>query len=64
MNHNTARLAVQSIGRWWKKMGSKRHRSATKLSNMADGGRCRSSSRIRRRECCTVIQNCRLTAGG
>jgi hypothetical protein len=46
IDHDTARFAAQAIRRWWKKMGSKRHRGATKLLIMADGGgsngsRCR-----------------------
>jgi hypothetical protein len=46
IDHDTARFATQAIHRWWKKMGSKRHRGAEKILIMADGGgsngsRCR-----------------------
>src|SRR5271166_6580726 len=46
IDHDTARFAGEAIRRWWKKMGSKRHRSATELLITADGGgsngsRCR-----------------------
>jgi hypothetical protein len=46
IDHDTARFAVEAIRRWWKKMGSKRHRNAKKLLITADGGgsngsRCR-----------------------
>lgn len=46
IDHDTARFATEAIRRWWKKMGSKRHRGATKLLITADGGgsngsRCR-----------------------
>ena len=46
IDHDTARFAAQAIHRWWKKMGSKRHRSAKELLITADGGgsngsRCR-----------------------
>jgi hypothetical protein len=46
IDHDTARFATQAIHRWWKKMGSKRHRGAKKILIMADGGgsngsRCR-----------------------
>jgi hypothetical protein len=46
IDHDTARFAAAAIHRWWTKMGSKRHRGATALLIMADGGgsngsRCR-----------------------
>jgi hypothetical protein len=46
IDHDTARFAAEAIHRWWKKMGSKRHRGANELLIMADGGgsngsRCR-----------------------
>ncbi|MDY0169154.1 MAG: ISAzo13 family transposase [Thermoguttaceae bacterium] len=46
IDHDTARFAVEAVRRWWKKMGSKRHRGAKKLLITADGGgsngsRCR-----------------------
>ena len=46
IDHDTARFAAEAIRRWWKKMGSKRHRSAKELLITADGGgsngsRCR-----------------------
>ena len=46
IDHDTAQFAVQAIGRWWHKMGSKRYPSATALLITADGGgsngsRCR-----------------------
>ena len=46
MDHDTARFAAEAIGRWWKKMGSKRYRDARELLICADGGgsngsRCR-----------------------
>ena len=46
MDHDTARFAVQAIGRWWQKMGVKRYPDAKELLIMADGGgsngsRCR-----------------------
>jgi hypothetical protein len=46
IDHDTARFAGEAIRRWWKKMGSKRHRGAAKLLITADGGgsngsRCR-----------------------
>ena len=46
IDHDTARFAVQAIGRWWKKMGSKRYPRAKELLITADGGgsngsRCR-----------------------
>jgi Rhodopirellula transposase DDE domain len=46
IDHDTARFAVQAIGRWWKKMGVKRYPGAKELLITADGGgsngsRCR-----------------------
>ncbi len=46
IDHDTAQFAVQAIGRWWKKMGSKRYPHANELLITADGGgsngsRCR-----------------------
>jgi hypothetical protein len=46
IDHDTARFAAEAIRRWWRKMGSKRHRDARELLIMADGGgsngsRCR-----------------------
>ena len=46
IDHDTARFAAEAIYRWWRKMGSRRHRGARELLIMADGGgsngsRCR-----------------------
>jgi hypothetical protein len=46
IDHDTARFAAEAIRRWWRKMGSKRHRGAKELLITADGGgsngsRCR-----------------------
>ncbi|MDA8384510.1 MAG: ISAzo13 family transposase [Betaproteobacteria bacterium] len=46
IDHDTAQFAVQAIGRWWQKMGSKRYPHAKELLITADGGgsngsRCR-----------------------
>ena len=46
IDHDTAQFAAQAIGRWWKKMGSKRYPAANELLITADGGgsngsRCR-----------------------
>jgi transposase len=46
IDHDTAHFAAEAIHRWWKKMGSKRHRGAKRLLITADGGgsngsRCR-----------------------
>ncbi len=46
IDHDTAQFAVQAIGRWWQKMGSKRYPRARELLVSADGGgsngrRCR-----------------------
>jgi transposase len=38
IDHDTARFAAEAIRRWWKKMGSRRHRGAKRLLIMADGG--------------------------
>src|SRR6266702_6415643 len=43
IDHDTARFAAAAIQRWWKKMGAKRHRGATELLVMADGGGSNSS---------------------
>jgi len=46
IDHDTARFAAHSIGRWWQRMGSRRFPRATQLLITADGGgsnswRCR-----------------------
>lgn len=46
IDHDTAQFATAAIGRWWKKMGRRRHPQARELLIMADGGgsngsRCR-----------------------
>jgi hypothetical protein len=46
VDHDTARFAVQAIGRWWQKMGTKRYPRPRALLITADGGgsngsRCR-----------------------
>ena len=46
IDHDTAQFAVQAIGRWWQKMGTKRYPHARALLITADGGgsngsRCR-----------------------
>ena len=46
IDHDTAHFAAEAIHRWWKRMGSKRHRGAKRLLITADGGgsngsRCR-----------------------
>jgi hypothetical protein len=46
IDHDTARFAAEAIHRWWKTMGSRRHRCARELLITADGGgsngsRCR-----------------------
>lgn len=38
IDHDTARLAAETLGRWWKKMGSKRYPGARELLITADGG--------------------------
>jgi hypothetical protein len=37
-DHDTAEFAVQSIGNWWRQMGSKRYARATELYVTADNG--------------------------
>lgn len=37
-DHDTARFAVETIGRWWRKMGAQRYPDATELLITADGG--------------------------
>lgn len=46
IDHDTAQFAVQAIGRWWQKMGTRRYPHARELLITADGGgsngsRCR-----------------------
>ena len=46
IDHDTAHFAAEASRRWWKKMGSRRHRGAKRLLITADGGgsngsRCR-----------------------
>ena len=46
IDHDTGRFATEAIRRWWRKMGSRRHRGAKELLITADGGgsngsRCR-----------------------
>jgi hypothetical protein len=43
IDHDTARFAAASIGRWWREMGSQRFPRATKLMITADGGGSNSS---------------------
>lgn len=38
INHDTAQFAVNSIRRWWKRMGQKRYPRASELLITADGG--------------------------
>jgi hypothetical protein len=38
IDHDTARFAVASIGRWWREMGCQRYPRATELMITADGG--------------------------
>jgi hypothetical protein len=38
VDHDTAAFAVESLQRWWAKMGSCRHKDATELLMTADGG--------------------------
>ena len=38
IDHDTAQFATNSIGRWWKEMGSRRFPRATELLITADGG--------------------------
>jgi hypothetical protein len=42
-DHDTARFAAQTIGKWWREMGSVRYRHATELLITADGGGSNSS---------------------
>jgi len=47
IDHDTARFAAASIGRWWRKMGRKRYRQAKELMITADcGGRNNSRTRL------------------
>ena len=43
IDHDTARFAAASIGRWWREMGSERFPHATRLMITADGGGSNSS---------------------
>ena len=43
VDHDTARFAAASIGRWWREMGSARFPRATRLTITADGGGSNSS---------------------
>jgi len=43
IDHDTARFATASVGRWWREMGSRRFPTATKLMITADGGGSNSS---------------------
>lgn len=38
IDHDTARFATETIGRWWEGVGRERYPAATKLLIMADGG--------------------------
>jgi Rhodopirellula transposase DDE domain len=42
-DHDTARFAAQTIGKWWREMGQARYPSATELLVTADGGGSNSS---------------------
>jgi hypothetical protein len=42
-DHDTARFAAQTIGKWWREMGRNRHPNATELLVTADGGGSNSS---------------------
>ena len=42
-DHDTARFAVQTIGKWWREMGRARYPDATELLITADGGGSNSS---------------------
>ncbi len=42
-DHDTARFAAQTIGKWWREMGSCRYPHATELTITADGGGSNSS---------------------
>lgn len=43
IDHDTARFATASVGRWWREMGARRFPKATKLMSTADGGGSNSS---------------------
>jgi hypothetical protein len=38
VDHDTAEFAVETLRRWWEKMGRLRYPSATELMVTADGG--------------------------
>lgn len=42
-DHDTARFAAQTIGKWWREMGQSRYPHATELTITADGGGSNSS---------------------
>ena len=42
-DHDTARFAAQTIGKWWREMGQSRYPNATELLVTADGGGSNSS---------------------
>jgi hypothetical protein len=42
-DHDTARFAAQTIGKWWREMGAARYPNATELLITADGGGSNSS---------------------
>jgi len=42
-DHDTARFAAQTIGKWWREMGQPRYPQATELQITADGGGSNSS---------------------
>jgi transposase len=42
-DHDTARFAVETIGKWWREMGQPRYPGATELMITADGGGSNSS---------------------
>ena len=43
-DHDTAEFAVETIRKWWKKMGSKKYEDASELLIIADGGGSNGSS--------------------
>ena len=43
IDHDTARFATASVGRWWREMGARRFPKATQLMITADGGGSNSS---------------------
>jgi len=43
IDHDTAKFAAASIGRWWREMGCRRYPNATRLMITADGGGSNSS---------------------